>query len=112
MTSVVVVGGGLAGIAAAVRLADRGARVRLLEARAHLGGATYSVDRPAVAGRAGLVADTGQHVFLRCYHAYRALLERLDVAALAPVQDHLAIPVLQPGEHSDGPAWIYRTRRG
>ncbi|GAA2759863.1 hydroxysqualene dehydroxylase HpnE [Actinopolymorpha rutila] len=112
MTSVVVVGGGLAGIAAAVRLADRGARVTLLEARAHLGGATYSLDRPAVAGRSGLVADTGQHVFLRCYHAYRALLERLDVAALAPVQDHLAIPVLRPGEHADRPDWIYRTRRG
>ncbi|SDS13614.1 hydroxysqualene dehydroxylase HpnE [Actinopolymorpha singaporensis] len=120
MTSVVVVGGGLAGIAAAVRLADRGARVRLLEARAHLGGATYSLDRPAVAGRSGLVADTGQHVFLRCYHAYRALLERLDVAALAPVQEHLAIPVLhpsrhpdrQPDGHPDRPAWIYRSRRG
>lgn len=116
MTSVAVVGGGLAGIAAAVRLADRGARVTLLEARTHLGGATYSLDRPAVSGRSGLVADTGQHVFLRCYHAYRALLERLDVAALAPVQDHLAIPVLRPdghpGEHADQPAWIYRTRRG
>ena len=116
MTSVAVVGGGLAGIAAAVRLADRGARVTLLEARTHLGGATYSLDRPAVSGRSGLVADTGQHVFLRCYHAYRALLERLDVAALAPVQDQLAIPVLRPDGHpggnADKPAWIYRTRRG
>jgi squalene-associated FAD-dependent desaturase len=88
---VCVVGGGLAGITAALLLADAGARVTLLERRGELGGATYSFDRD------GLVVDTGQHVFLRCYERYRALLDRLGSAGLARLQPRLRIPVLSPG---------------
>ncbi|MGC9665225.1 hydroxysqualene dehydroxylase HpnE [Planosporangium sp. 12N6] len=88
---VCVVGGGLAGIAAAVRLADAGARVTLLERRPELGGATYSFDR------GDLVADTGQHVFLRCYTQYRALLDRLGTGGLTRLQPRFAVPVLRPG---------------
>jgi squalene-associated FAD-dependent desaturase len=87
----VVVGGGLAGIAAAVRLADDGASVVLLESRPRLGGATYSFQR------GGLAVDTGQHVFLRCYTEYRALLARLGTARLAEIQDRFEVPVLAPG---------------
>src|SRR6185503_4860594 len=71
---VVVVGGGLAGIAAALELADGGADVQLLEARPRLGGATFSIERD------GISIDNGQHVFLRCCTAYIALLERLGVS--------------------------------
>ncbi|WP_020574852.1 hydroxysqualene dehydroxylase HpnE [Actinopolymorpha alba] len=101
--AVVVVGGGLAGIAAAVRLADRGARVTLVEARPHLGGATYSFPR------GGLLADTGQHVFLRCYESYRDLLDRMGVSALAPIQERFEIPVLYAGGRQ---ARLRRGRRG
>jgi hydroxysqualene dehydroxylase len=92
---VIVVGGGLAGIAAAVRLADAGADVALLEARARLGGATYSFARD------GLSYDTGQHVFLRCYDDYRSLLRRLGTEAATTIQPRLAMPVLSPdgGRH-------------
>src|SRR5699024_7309901 len=86
-----VVGGGLAGISAALRLADDGWRVRLLESRPRLGGAVYSFSRH------GLVVDTGQHVFLRCYTAYRELLRRLGTADLAPLQRRLDIPVIGRG---------------
>jgi squalene-associated FAD-dependent desaturase len=96
---VIVVGGGLAGIAAALACADAGASVRLLEARPRLGGATWSSERD------GLVVDNGQHVFLRCCTAYRALLRRLGVEHLAPIQPRLAIPVLAPGARA---AWIRR----
>ncbi|GAA4207420.1 hydroxysqualene dehydroxylase HpnE [Actinocatenispora rupis] len=88
---VAVVGGGLAGIAAALRLADRGATVTLLESRPRLGGATYSFERD------GLTVDTGQHVFLRCYTAYLALLRRLGTADLVEIQDRFEVPVLAPG---------------
>jgi hydroxysqualene dehydroxylase len=89
--TVAVIGGGLAGIAAAVRLADTGASVTLLEARRELGGATYSFDR------AGYRIDTGQHVFLRCYDAYRELLRRLGSDGQTEIQDRFTVPVLAPG---------------
>lgn len=91
MTRVAVVGGGLAGIAAALECADRGASVTLLEARRWLGGATFSIERD------GLLLDNGQHVFLRCCTAYRALLARLGVEHLTHLQDRLDVPVLAPG---------------
>jgi hydroxysqualene dehydroxylase len=91
VTDVVIVGGGLAGIAAAVRLAERGRAVRLLERRIRLGGQASSLDHT------GLVADTGQHVFLRCYQQYRALLDRMGVSDLVELQPRLDIPVLLPG---------------
>jgi squalene-associated FAD-dependent desaturase len=87
----VVVGGGLAGITAALAAADAGAEVTLLEARPRLGGATFSFQRD------GLELDNGQHVYLRCCGAYQSLLERLGVAPLAPLQPRLAVPVLAPG---------------
>ena len=89
--SVVVVGGGLAGIAAALACADAGAEVVLVERRTRLGGLTWSFRR------AGLWLDNGQHVFLRCCTAYRALLVRLGVADLVHLQDRLDVPVLAPG---------------
>jgi hydroxysqualene dehydroxylase len=88
---VVVLGGGLAGIVAALDCAAAGARVSLLEVRPRLGGAAYSFERD------GLRLDNGQHVFLRCCDAYRALLERLGSSGRVRVQPRLEIPVLSPG---------------
>lgn len=87
---VVVVGGGLAGIAAALDLADAGASVTLLEVRTRLGGAAYSFERD------GLEIDNGQHVFLRCCTEYRSLLRRLGVEDRTYLQERLSIPVLAP----------------
>ncbi|MGH3341879.1 MAG: hydroxysqualene dehydroxylase HpnE [Carbonactinosporaceae bacterium] len=84
----VVIGGGLAGLAAAVRLAEGGTRVEVLETRSRLGGATYSFRRD------GLVVDNGQHVFLRCYTAYRDFLERIGAARRVRIQRRFAVPVL------------------
>jgi squalene-associated FAD-dependent desaturase len=88
---VVVVGGGLAGITAALDLADAGASVTLLEVRTRLGGAAYSFDRD------GLEIDNGQHVFLRCCTDYRSLLKRLGVEDRTVLQERLSIPVVAPG---------------
>jgi uncharacterized protein with NAD-binding domain and iron-sulfur cluster len=87
---VVVVGGGLAGITAAIALREAGARVTLLEARPRLGGATCSFTRD------GLVIDNGQHVFLGCCSAYRELLARLDMTGAVSVQDRFDVTVLSP----------------
>jgi uncharacterized protein with NAD-binding domain and iron-sulfur cluster len=91
---VVVIGGGLAGITAAVALAKAKHEVTLLEAKPRLGGATMSFNRD------GLVIDTGQHVFLRCCTAYRGLLDRLGMAAHAPLQPRFDVTVLAPGKRA------------
>jgi squalene-associated FAD-dependent desaturase len=100
MTRIVVVGGGLAGIAAALDCARAGSEVTLLESRGRLGGAAYSFTRD------GILADNGQHVFLRCCTAYRELLEQIDAADLVTLQPRLSIPVLAPGGKI---AWLRRT---
>ncbi|WP_205571436.1 hydroxysqualene dehydroxylase HpnE [Streptomyces sp. YIM 130001] len=84
----VVVGGGLAGITAALALADAGLRVTLLEGRPRLGGLAFSFRR------GDLTVDNGQHVYLRCCTAYRWFLDRIDGADLAPLQERLDVPVL------------------
>ncbi|MBV9595169.1 MAG: FAD-dependent oxidoreductase [Actinobacteria bacterium] len=84
-----VVGGGLAGIAAALRLRDSGRPVVLLEGRPRLGGAAFSFTR------GNLSIDNGQHVFLRCCTAYRWLLERIGAQDRVTLQPHLEIPVLR-----------------
>ncbi len=88
---VAVIGGGLAGITAAIALAEAGAAVTLLEARPRLGGATCSFARD------GLVVDTGQHIYLGCCTAYRGLLDKLGMTAHAPLQDRFDVTVLAPG---------------
>src|ERR1700758_2738269 len=93
-SKVVVVGGGLAGITAAIALAEAGAAVTLLEARPRLGGATCSFARD------GLVVDTGQHIYLGCCTAYRGLLDRLGMTAHAPIQPRFDVTVLAPGRRA------------
>ncbi len=98
---VVVIGGGLAGIAAALDCASGGAEVTLVEVRRRLGGAAYSFERE------GLQIDNGQHVFLRSCVAYRRLLQRLGSAHRVFIQPRLRIPVLKPGAR---PAVLERGR--
>jgi hydroxysqualene dehydroxylase len=100
VSRVLVVGGGLAGITAALDCAEAGAEVTLVEVRRRLGGAAYSFERD------GLQMDNGQHVFLRCCEAYRGLLARLGSSHLVTIQPRLEIPVLKPGCEP------FRLRRG
>lgn len=87
--TVAVIGGGLAGISAAVHLQDRGFQVTLLEKRSFLGGRTYSVlDR-----RTGIEVDNGQHVFMRCCTNYRSLLQRLAVNRHTYLQPNMNVLV-------------------
>ena len=97
---VAVVGGGLAGLAAAISCADGGAEVTLYEARSRLGGATFSFERN------GLELDNGQHVALRCCTAYLGFLRRVGSDHLLPLQSRLRVPVLREGKRA---ATISRT---
>lgn len=75
----VVVGGGLAGLAAALDLVDAGWGVELLEARPTLGGAVQTL--PARDGDPEPPPDNGQHVALGCCMEYLRFLERVGSAA-------------------------------
>lgn len=72
--SAIVLGGGLAGIAAAVRLAELGVEVTLLETRKRLGGRATSHLDPAT----GELIDNCQHVVLGCCTNLLDLYQRLD----------------------------------
>lgn len=76
---VVVLGGGVAGIAAAVYLVKHGVKVTLLEMRPRLGGRATSMDDPDFPG-AGELLDNCQHVVMRCCTELLKLYEMLGVA--------------------------------
>lgn len=60
--SVTVIGGGVAGLAAACALVDSGYKVRLLERRPYVGGRASSYEHPGT----GEVIDNCQHILLGC----------------------------------------------
>lgn len=92
---VAVLGGGLAGMAAATVLVERGAQVTLLERAGALGGRLASWP---VTLRTGDRVEMGRgfHAFFRQYYNLRALLRRADpdLAMLRPVADY---PLVGPG---------------
>src|SRR5271154_2170459 len=74
MSEVIVIGGGLAGLAAAAALGGAGHRVRVLEARPFLGGRATSYE----AGSETI--DNCQHILMRCCVNLMDFYERLGVA--------------------------------
>ncbi len=73
-----MVGGGLAGLAAALELVDAGHDVTLLEARPTLGGAVQTL--PGREGDPDPPPDNGQHIALGCFSEYPRFLARIGKA--------------------------------
>lgn len=76
---VAIVGGGLAGIAAALRLAKSGLSVQLIEAKSRLGGRTGSFSSSG-SGDAEKKTDYCQHVAMKCNTAMQELITELGQA--------------------------------
>src|SRR5437016_3137755 len=89
---VAVVGGGFAGLAAAVRLARGGARVTLLERRPFLGGRAYSFTDPA----SGDVIDNGPHALMGAYTAALDFLAEIGSASKLVFQPRLHVTLADP----------------
>jgi zeta-carotene desaturase len=87
---VVIIGGGLAGLAAGVALAEAGKRVCLLEQKPYLGGRARSFLDPTT----GSVVDNGQHLFMGCYHSTIQFLKTLGTLDRVHFQPRLAVPFL------------------
>lgn len=84
---VIVIGGGLAGLAAAVRLTGAGLPVVVLEQRPRTGGRASSVtDRVT-----GTVVDNGQHLLIAGYDRTLALTATIGSRHLLHVQDRPAL---------------------
>lgn len=88
-TGVLILGGGLAGLAAACELVDRGYEVTLIERRPYLGGRASSFFHRKI----GEEVDIGQHVFLRCCSAYINFLHRIGAWNLVKLQPRLAVKI-------------------
>jgi squalene-associated FAD-dependent desaturase len=88
---VAVVGGGLAGLAAALDLVDEGHSVAVYEARPTLGGAVQTL--PEREGDPEPPPDNGQHIALGCFTEYLRFLERIGEGG-SFLRSRLALPVL------------------
>ena len=88
---VAVVGGGLAGLTAALDLADAGRAVTLHEARPTLGGAVQTL--PEREGDPEPPPDNGQHIALGCFTEYLRFLDRIGEGG-SFIRTRLALPVL------------------
>ena len=102
-----VVGGGIAGVAAAVALAERGVQVQLLERERQLGGRLRGWPTTLAEGST-VTMSRGFHAFFRQYYNLRALLRRADPLgrALVPMADY---PLLDAQGHRDSFQGLPRT---
>ena len=103
---VVVIGGGIAGLAAATALGERGVQVDVLEREDELGGRVRAW--PVEHGGEQLSMSRGFHAFFRQYYNLRALLRRTDpdLQRLVPVLDY---PLLAASGQLDSFTGLPRT---
>lgn len=89
MPSVIILGGGLAGLSAAAALASADHQVTILESRPHLGGRATSYEA------AGEEIDNCQHILLRCCTNLLDFYTRLGVAQ--DITFHREFTFIEPG---------------
>jgi zeta-carotene desaturase len=101
-TTVAIVGGGLAGLAAGCALADAGFRVTLFERRPYVGGRASSYEHPGT----GEVVDNCQHVLLGCCTNLVHFYERMGVSEKIRWFDELTF--MEPGGRASrmGPSFL------
>jgi squalene-associated FAD-dependent desaturase len=94
---VAVVGGGLAGLSAALELVDGGHEVELHEGRPTLGGAVQTLPRRD--GDPEPPPDNGQHIALACFTEYVRFLHRIGERG-SVWRRRLELPVIDEGGRS------------
>ena len=87
---VIVIGAGFAGLSAAVRLVQAGARVVVIEERRRLGGRATAYADP----QTGEIVDNGQHALFGCYRETFAFLRAIDAYEHVALDERLDIEVV------------------
>jgi squalene-associated FAD-dependent desaturase len=104
--AIAIIGGGWAGLSAAVRLTEQGKRVTLFESAPQLGGRARSL--PWKPESTEWTIDNGQHILIGAYQRALALLETLgvreaDVLNREPLHITLSNGALFKGKRGWGP---------
>ena len=94
--TVVIIGGGIAGLAAAVRLIQLGIKPIVLEKRPFLGGRAYSFTD----SETGIEIDNGQHVFVGACDQYQQYIADIGASDQIRLEDRIGFPVLKNGKTS------------
>ena len=89
---IAVIGGGLAGLTAALDLAERQQPTILFERRPFVGGKAFSFTDPDH----DVVLDNGQHITMRCCTEFDALLRRIGLRDIVRYQRALNVRVIDP----------------
>ncbi len=84
---VLIIGGGVAGLSAAVECSDQGLSVLIVEQKPRLGGRTYSF----IHQETGDEVDNGQHLLMGCYHSTLKFLQLINRFDQVEIQKNLSI---------------------
>lgn len=95
MTDAIVVGGGLAGMAAATAIASQGLQVELYEAKPFLGGRATSYRVPGEEAHGDSEIDNCQHILLRCCVNLLDFYRRVGMEHA--IEFHREFTFLEPG---------------
>lgn len=96
MAKCIIIGGGFAGLSAAVSLSKNNHKVTLLEASPKLGGRAYSFEVPEHAD----TIDNGQHILMGCYTNTLNFFEMIGSSDLLEYQESLKIYFVERGGRS------------
>jgi hydroxysqualene dehydroxylase len=93
MKKCLVIGGGFAGLSAAVYLSEKHFKVTLLEASPKLGGRAYSLSNEKLNSR----FDNGQHIMMGCYENTIDFIRKIGAFDLLDIQKSLEVNFVKPG---------------
>jgi len=99
--TVIVMGGGVAGIATAIFLREFGFQVTLVEGRKFLGGRAFSFVRKG----SSVPIDNGQHIILGCCEYFLNFIQKIDSLCHWNFQSRLNIPI----RNKNGKRWYLKT---